>query len=56
MPLTRHGAKVRKAMRARYGPRKGERIFRATANSARHGGRGRIGGRRVERRRRGRGS
>lgn len=32
MPLTKKGAKILAAMKKRYGPDKGERVFYASAN------------------------
>ena len=32
MPLTAKGAKIMAAMRAEYGPKKGKRVFYASAN------------------------
>jgi hypothetical protein len=32
MPLTKKGAKVKKAMTEEYGPEKGERVFYASVN------------------------
>ncbi len=51
MPLTAHGRRVRRPFHARYGPAMGERIFYATANSAGHGSRDRIGGQPIHPRR-----
>jgi hypothetical protein len=48
MPLTSTGAKIRAAMRRRYGRARGDRVFYATANARGGGGRGRIGGRRID--------
>ena len=32
MPLTEKGSKIKKSMKAQYGPKKGERVFYASAN------------------------
>jgi hypothetical protein len=32
MPLTKKGAKIKRAMKEEYGPDKGERVFFASAN------------------------
>lgn len=32
MPMTKKGSKIMKAMKAEYGPKKGERVFYASAN------------------------
>ncbi len=32
MPLTRKGRKIKRAMRAQYGKKKGERVFYASRN------------------------
>ena len=48
MPLTKHGQRMMGRMTSRYGSR-GRQVFYATANSRRHGGKGRIGSKYVER-------
>lgn len=47
MPLTKHGKKVMRAMKANYGAKKGTQIFYATANKRSQGGKGKIGGKKV---------
>lgn len=33
MPLTKKGAKIKRAMKEEYGPEKGERVFYASKNA-----------------------
>jgi hypothetical protein len=46
MPLTKHGRKMLARFRARYGKRRGTRVFYAAANQ-RAGGRDKVGGHRI---------
>lgn len=49
MPFTKHGERMRARFRQEYGAKVGERIFYATAVSPGSGGRGKIGGKNIER-------
>jgi hypothetical protein len=49
MPLTKHGRRVKRSMTRQYGKTKGTQVFYATANSRKHGGRGKIGRKRIHR-------